>query len=719
MADDFSDIMHDFVVESQEALDQMEPKLIEMSKTAGIAPVDDQIINSIFRLFHSIKGSAGFLNLINIQKVTHEVETLLDLVRKGDIQINKRHIDLLLKTSDFIRGLLSQVEVQSNDQGVEEEAGKFIIELKEAFAERNSELSEKNPPQSSTEGNTGNKAAETDCNDLPQMLITPEMIANFVKESIELLDNTEQSFLKLEKAPEDVTIIEEVFRGIHSLKGNCGFLGFSDMEQLSHKTEAILECFREKSVVCDSNHIKILLSVLDALRKGLDSLSNNGKEDIQGLTNLLKLLDMVSPSSSGQKPIASPPPKKKVGPGIVKNAPVNQQDIRVNLEKLDTLIELVGELVVSENMVVQNPDLNGHDFRSFEKAAHHLHKITRDLQEMAMSLRMIPVANTFRKMNRLVHDLTQKNGKEIELEIIGEETEVDKTVIELIGDPLVHMIRNAIDHGLETPAERRKAGKNPKGKVTLEARHESGEVWIIIKDDGRGLDKEKILRKAIKLGLANGNSANMTDEEVYMLIFEPGFSTASKITDVSGRGVGMDVVRRNIDKLKGQVDVQSTSGKGTKFTTRIPLTLAIIEGMLVQVGNATYTIPLQNIRESIRTKTSQITVVDGDEVVMISHKLYPILRLHKLHDIKPDYLKLEEGILVMVEHKGQSFCIFVDKLLGQQQTVIKGLSNYVGNVRGVSGCTILGSGDVSLILDVGTLAQLTEKGGKDAHLSTR
>lgn len=718
MVDDFSDIMHDFVVESQEALDQMEPKLIEMSKTAGIAPADDQIINSIFRLFHSIKGSAGFLNLINIQKVTHEVETLLDLVRKGDIQINKRHIELLLKTSDFIRSLLSQVEIQSNDQGVEEEAGKFIVELKEAFAKRNLELSEKGPPQCSTEANDGDKTAEMDCNDLPQMLITPQMIANFVKESNELLDNTEQSFLKLEKAPEDITIIEEVFRSIHSLKGNCGFLGFSKMEQLSHKTEAVLECLREKSLVCDSNHIKILLSVLDALRKGLVSLSNNGKEDIQGLNNLLKLLDMVSPSSD-QKPIASPPPKKKGDPKIVRNASVNQQDIRVNLEKLDTLIELVGELVVSENMVVQNPDLNGHDFRNFEKAAHHLHKITRDLQEMAMSLRMIPVANTFRKMNRLVHDLTQKNGKEIELVIIGEETEVDKTVIELIGDPLVHMIRNAIDHGLETPAERRKAGKAPKGKVTLEARHESGEIWIIIKDDGLGLDREKILRKAIKLGLANGNSANMTDEEVYMLIFEPGFSTASKITDVSGRGVGMDVVRRNIDKMKGQVDVHSTPGKGTKFTTRIPLTLAIIEGMLVQVGNATYTIPLQNIRESIRTKTSQITVVDGDEVVMIRHKLYPILRLHKLHDIQPDYLKLEEGILVRVEHKGQSFCIFVDKLLGQQQTVIKGLSNYVGNVRGVSGCTILGSGDVSLILDVGTLAQLTEKGGKDAHYSTR
>lgn len=719
MADELLDILHDFVIESQEALDQVEPKLIEMSKNAGLASVDDQIMNSIFRLFHSMKGSAGFLNLTNVQKVTHEVETLLDLIRKGDIQLSKRHVDLLLRASDFIRGLLSKVETHSNDQGSEKEAGEFIEELKGA-AEKNLEVGggDFSPPDS--EMNTPDETTGINSSDLPELLITPEMVVNFVKESSELLDKTEQSILKLEKTPEDHNIVEEVFRGIHSFKGNCGFFGFEDMERLSHKTETILENFREKSVICGGKHIKLLLLALDVLRKALLSLSNDGKGDIQGCNNFIKLLDEASPGKIEKRSENSiSTDRSRPGPEIAKNKAINQQDIRVNLGKLDTLIELVGELIVSENMVVQNPDLKGHDFKSFEKASQHLHKITRELQEMSMSLRMIPVANAFRKMNRLVHDLTQKSGKEVELEIIGEDTEVDKTVIELIADPLVHMIRNSIDHGLESPSERKKAGKTPEGKVTLEARHESGEVWIIVKDDGRGLDREKILRKGIELGLVNGNSANMTDEEVYELIFEPGFSTADKITDVSGRGVGMDVVRRNIDQIKGQVDIQSTQGKGTKITTRIPLTLAIIDGMLVQVGEATYTIPLQNIKESIRARASQITIVDGDEVVMIRHKLYPVLRLHKLHEIKPNYLKLEEGILVMVEHKGEPFCVFVDKLLGQQQTVIKGLSSYVGNVRGVSGCTILGSGDVSLILDTGTLAQLAKKGGKANTISHR
>jgi two-component system chemotaxis sensor kinase CheA len=290
------------------------------------------------------------------------------------------------------------------------------------------------------------------------------------------------------------------------------------------------------------------------------------------------------------------------------------------------------------------------------------------------------------------------------LKLVGEDTEVDKTVIEHIGDPLVHIVRNAIDHGLESPEARREAGKPETGTVTIEARHEGGEVWIIISDDGRGLSREKILDKARSRGLVHGNGNDLRDEEVFKLVFEPGFSTAEKVTDISGRGVGMDVVKKNIEKLNGRVGVRSRPGQGSDFTLHIPLTLAIIDGMLVRVGDTQYAIPLLSIRESFRPTLRQITRrPDGQETVRVREEILPVLRLHEIFGKQPDTEDLCEGILVIVEADGEPVCLFVDELTGQQQTVIKGLSSYMGRVNGISGCTISGAGDVSLILDVGSL----------------
>jgi two-component system chemotaxis sensor kinase CheA len=317
---------------------------------------------------------------------------------------------------------------------------------------------------------------------------------------------------------------------------------------------------------------------------------------------------------------------------------------------------------------------------------------------------MVPLTGTFKKMVRLVHDTSLKAGKRVELRLRGEDTEIDKTVIEQIADPLVHIVRNAIDHGIEKPELRRAVGKPVEGILTIEARHESGEVWIIVSDDGNGLARDTILAKAIGKGLVEGDGASLRDEEIYRLIFAPGFSTATEVTELSGRGVGMDVVKQNIEGINGRVDIRSTPGRGSSFTMRIPLTMAIIEGMLVRVGHGTYSVPLLSIREALKPQAGQITVTpDGVEVIRLREELIPVVRMHRLYRLRDACEELTEGIVVIVENDGKTAALFADEILGQRQTVVKGLSSYVGTPHGVSGCTILGDGNISLILDVATI----------------
>ena len=385
---------------------------------------------------------------------------------------------------------------------------------------------------------------------------------------------------------------------------------------------------------------------------------------------------------------------------------------------MDSLINLIGELVIAENMVVNNPDLAGLELENFGKASQHMSKIIRDLQEMAMVIRMIPVSGLFRRMIRLVHDLSAKGGKKVDLQLTGDETEVDKTVIETITDPLVHLLRNSLDHGLESPEDRLKNGKPEKGVLKLSARHEEGEVWITLEDDGWGIDRDKLLAKAISKGLVQGDGSDMSDKAVYSLIFAPGLSTAEKITDISGRGVGMDVVRKNLEKIKGKIDVNSAKGKGTKVTLRIPLTMAIIEGMLIRVGDARCILPLLSIREIFCPELDAVTVTpDGLELVKVRGEFFSVVRLAAVLNNQTGTNKLNEGVVVLVEHQDSKICLFIDEILGQQQTVIKGLSEYLGDARCVSGCTILGDGRVCLILDVGTLVEMEGKVIEEASIS--
>ncbi|WP_298036637.1 chemotaxis protein CheA [uncultured Desulfuromonas sp.] len=815
MFDDQMEIIREFVQESRDMIDQLEPTIIELGQSCqkvdcweamgcsqsdcprlgrqldfpcwlqvgnigeGTATChaaasgqecrncrvfemtngDGETINAIFRLFHSMKGSAGFLDLNHIARVSHAAESLLDLVRSGKILLKPEHVDWLCQSSDFAKEALEQVEEQGNDEGMAEPAEILAKSLEEAAGQALAAAAA--GPAPAAEESPPKQAALDD----PASLVTPDMVERFVQEADELLQGVEQEFLKWTENPEAVDF-GSLFRNIHSLKGNCGFFGYGALERLSHMMETILEVCKSGAPLSVANPAELLLANVDLLQAAVADLSRGGAGQIENLSDHLERLQALLPPAEApagedrppqllgeilveqgtvcaeavqsaialqKKPIGellvdmgatdpqkvekalqqqkkTPPSKGPAGANKKPAQAVKRNDIRVDLEKLDVLINLIGELVIAENMLIHNPEMEHLEVESFTRAGQQMSKIVRELQELAMSIRMIPVTGLFRRMLRLVHDLSIKSGKKVELQLSGEETELDKTVIETITDPLVHLMRNSMDHGLEPPEERLRLGKPEKGSVRLAARHEEGEVWITIEDDGRGLNRDKILEKAIAKGLVEGDGSDMSDKAIYNLIFQPGFSTADQITDISGRGVGMDVVKQNLDKIKGKIEVHSKPGLGTRLTLRIPLTLGIIDGMMVRVADTKCIVPTLAIREAFRPEADQITTTpDGEELVRVRESFFPVTRLHKVLDKTPDSDRLEDGILIVLEYQDRGIALFVDEILGQQQTVIKGLSDYIGNVRWFSGCTILGDGEVCLILDVGHFVELMGK----------
>lgn len=379
------------------------------------------------------------------------------------------------------------------------------------------------------------------------------------------------------------------------------------------------------------------------------------------------------------------------------------ETVKVDTQKLDSLVNLVGELVIANALI---NEFLGSNANGANKNISHLNKIVKEIQDEVMSMRMVPLKSTFQKMARLVRDVSSKMGKKVHLEISGEDTELDKTVTEEIGDPLVHIIRNSIDHGIESNEERVAKGKPAEGLVRLDAFHRGGNIVIEVEDDGKGLSKERLLKKAIEKGLVEPN-ASLSDQQIYNLIFAAGFSTAEKVTDISGRGVGMDVVKKNVERLRGKVDISTVEGKGTKISIKLPLTLAIIDGMIVQVGAEKYIVPMLSIEESIRPKKDDIsTVLHRGELINVRGKLLPMVRLHNLYNIKPKKTNPWEALILIVEGEGHRCGLLVDDLLGQQQIVIKSLGEQFRNIRGISGGAILGDGHIGLILDVGGIINL-------------
>lgn len=760
------EIIQEFVTESQDMIEQLEPQIIELGQNS-----DPEVMNAIFRLFHSMKGSAGFLEFDHITRVAHAAENLLDLVRNGDIELVGDHVTLLCDACDFAKDALLLVDSDYSDKPMGPAADVMAEKLHQAIElakrsganeEPTEDVATEAPPEETARAEKSAVAPveaavatppELGDGGLPALEITDEMRLSFVQEGNELLQNAEQGLLAWGENPTDTESIGDIFRQVHSFKGNCGFFGFAQMEKLSHQMENILDRVKSGSKLAVENPADQLLASLDVLQQAVNDISDGKEGIIEGLEQKVEQLQLLVPPLLGEflleegvtetavtqavetqkKPVgeilveqgnASPvqvdnalkkqqenlkKAKAEAKPPARTKTPAKRQDIRVDLGKLDSLINLIGELVIGENMLIHNPDLIGLDLENFTKAGQHMSKLVRELQEMAMTIRMIPVSGLFRRMIRLVHDISVKAGKKVELELIGEETEIDKTVIETITDPLVHLLRNSLDHGLEPPDERLAAGKTEKGTVRLTASHEEGEVWVTVEDDGRGLNRDRILEKAISKGLVDPDGPVPSDKVIYNMIFAPGFSTAAQVTDISGRGVGMDVVKRNLEKIKGKIDVKSTPGQGSRITLRIPLTLAIIDGMLVRVGTTTCIVPTLSILEAFRPTMDQMTITpEGDELARVRENFFPIIRLHEILEKEPASRELPDGILIVLEYQGSRFCLFVDEIVGQQQTVIKGLSEFIGNVAGVSGCTILGDGGVSLILDVGGLVESAE-----------
>ncbi|MEP7383357.1 MAG: chemotaxis protein CheA [Gemmatimonadota bacterium] len=560
----------------------------------------------------------------------------------------------------------------------------------------------------------------------PAALLPPDsdlsLLGDFIAESRELLEMAEAGLLALENDPDDVEAINTVFRAFHTVKGTSAFLALDYLTEFAHHSESILSRARDREIRCTGGYADLALRSLDMIRSILDAIQNavDGRGDFLPAAYDRLLAVVREPEAAGISGVsvgAVTLPAIDAGETALGGQDLGTQrrrstdragesTVRVRTDALDRLIEMVGELVIAESMISQDPLVRQGGHLELNRKVAHTEKIVRELQDLSMAMRMVPLKAPFQKVARLVRDLGSRSGKRVEFVAVGEETEIDRNMVEFLGDPLVHMVRNSVDHGIELPADRRAAGKPEHGTVRLSAYHASGNVVVELRDDGRGLDRDKIVRKAIQQGLI-ASAEGMVDSEVYDLIFAPGFSTAEKVTDVSGRGVGMDVVRRNIEALRGRVEIQSRAGEGTTFLVRLPLTLAITDGMLVRVGAERYIVPTLNIHLSFRPPRSTLSTVAGKgEIVMLRDEVLPLVRLHQLFGVSDAKEDPTEALLMVVGDGAQRTALLVDELLGQYHVVAKTLGDGLGRVQGISGGAILGDGRVGLILDVNELLSL-------------
>lgn len=552
--------------------------------------------------------------------------------------------------------------------------------------------------------------------------VDPDLILDFVTEGFEYLEQAEEALLTLEEDPGDKEAVNVVFRAFHTIKGVSGFLELHRISNLAHHAETLLSRVRDDElrytgVVADLSlrGIDVLKALLDNVRYGVSEGTIRLDPDYGPLFTVLadpdlpdKIQTGTVPGMPGQPQSASAEAEdlsdgadhdpEEGGGEAAKRSKTSESSVRVRTDRLDRLVDMVGELVIAHSMLAQDPRILT-DRGNLSRKVDHSAKILRELQDLSTSLRMVPLKPAFRKVTRVVRDLSKKVGKPVELVTDGEDTEIDRTMVDVLADPLIHMVRNSLDHGLEAPDEREKAGKPEKGKIRISAFQAGGNVVIEVSDDGRGLDRDKILAKAMERGVVESDRG-MTDREIYNLIFAPGFSTAEKVTEVSGRGVGMDVVRRNVESLRGRVAIDSEPGRGSTFSIHLPLTLAITDGMVIRVGTQRFIIPSVKIHMSLRPEAEALSTVSGKgEMVLIQDKLLPIIRLHTLWNIPDAVQDPKEGLLVIVGEGRDRSALLVDELVTQQQFVVKPLSGVVADTQGVAGGAIMGNGDVGLILD--------------------
>ncbi len=656
-------LMEAFIFENSQLIEQLEELLLSGERRTEL---DEGQIDETFRVMHTIKGSAAMMGYEEMALLAHAVEDLFSMIRENKPRESnwEEIFDIVLNSIDFFKGEIIKLQEDKMPDG---DPKKLLTALEKAASQ------------------IGLPAAPAD--------VPPETADESANEEY-------AGFNKLKKNTNDKYYRAHIrfFNGcqMETVRAMGVLFSIKDLyTDLVHFPPDIEEN-------CDSRIIEEGFTILMTAPAESEGEIREKLEEAMFLQSL-EFCETNGPDGYGNN-------RTKTGDrsgGAAQEKEIRQNFLSVNISKIDMLMDLVGEIVTTESMVIKNPDLDGLNLENFNKQARLLKKQTDELQDIVMSIRMVPISSVFHKMQRIVRDMNKKISKAADLVIVGEETEVDKNVLDNLSDPLMHLIRNAMDHGLEPPEERAALGKPERGRITLEARNSGGDVIVKVSDDGRGLSRDKIIKKAIEKGLLDKSPAELSDKEAFALILTPGFSTKEEVTEFSGRGVGMDVVRNNISSIGGSISVESEEGEGTVITMHIPLTLAILDGMKVMVNGSMYIIPIQTIRESLEPrKHNIITDPNMNEMIMVRGECFPVIRLHDVFgsESSPD---LKDGIMILVESDTHAACLFVDKLLGEQQAVIKPIPNYItrelGRLKGIAGCTILGDGSIARVLDVNSL----------------
>lgn len=666
-----------YVYETSQIVETLEQLMIS-SERDGV--FSEENINEIFRFMHTIKGSSSMMMFNDISTLAHRMEDIFFVMRenrKGKYDFTLL-VDVILESIDFFKIELMKIKEGETPDG----DNTILLEKVSDYLEsiRGNKTSDKKLEEKSNDSK--NKKQNKEVQNINK--------SNYYKATIHFKKDTEMQNIRSYAVINNMTdLAEEVIYKPSDVIDN-------DESSEAIKANGFL-------IACKSNADYELLKKYFATTIFLESLefAEITQEQYEDLTRRYQQNECEE-ETKNTTPTTNCVEKKSKQEGSIS---LKQNIISVNVDKLDSLMDMVGELVIAEAMVSQNPEVKSLEIESFDKASRQLHKITGEMQDLVMAIRMVPLSTTFMKMHRIVRDMTRKLEKNVALDIYGEETEVDKNIIEKIADPLMHIIRNSLDHGIESEEDRINAGKDAQGTIVLEAKNAGSDVLIIIRDDGKGLNKKALYDKALIQGLVNRPYEDMSERELYNLILNAGFSTKEEVTEFSGRGVGMDVVSKNIESIGGTVIVDSDQGIGTTIILKIPLTLAIIEGMNIKVGNTRFTLPIVAIKESFRPNNSDIIKdTEGQEMIMVRGLCYPILRLHEFYSIPTEVTTYNDGILIMVEENERSCCIFADELLGQQQVVVKTLPDFVKKykqIKGLGGCTLLGDGSISLILNIG------------------
>ena len=722
MAEEFStDGMLDmYLFENGQLLEQLQEMVLDQKDADCF---DEDSINEIFRTMHTIKGSSGIMMFDEITAVAHKLEDIFYYLRESHPD-NVPHLELVdhvLEVEDFISNEMEKIR---NGDPVDGESGEIVATLDEFLNKI------KGGGGSSKGGKKKGEAIPENKHEEPkQFYIAPvaTSASRFYKIYVSFFPETEMANV-------------HAYKVVYALKEIAEDLLYSPEDIISDPDTAetiIKDGFKILlQAQCTEEDIRKVVGVGYDIDK-VDIIECKANEFLQGfdfgehddipvmptidLDSSVEEIDARSKTADGDVPKEEKKPEKPaIAPGdfvikskepgkqkkLAKDKPKTEKAsfISVNVSKMDQLMELIGELVISESVVLQNSDLKvpGLNLDNFNKAAAQLSKISTDLQNVIMSMRMVPLANTFQKMNRIVFDVSRKLGKDIEFVMVGEQTEVDKNIIEHISDPLMHIVRNSVDHGIESKEERRDSGKPEKGKVILSAKTEAGKVWISVEDDGAGLDRDKILAKARRQGILDDTKPDSaySDKEVYQFITLPGFSTNEVVTEYSGRGVGMDVVVQNIQAIGGALGIESKKGFGSIMSLKIPLTLAIIDGIVMEIGHSSFVMETGAIKEFVRVKEDMmIHEPNGDEYIMIRGECFPVLRLGQWYGLEEYKESVEEGVMLILEVEDKKVCLLVDKLIGEQEIVVKPIPSYIKKVKGLSGCTQLGDGSIALILD--------------------